>query len=243
MKKRKSKSTQTIIKTNSKSNIKKIRKKSKSFENFPIEIIEQIFLQIINHQCKRGHKWCFNENDKHRYDRNKIHFLTEVCKSWANYIYPYIWKSIELNRNLSLKEQWRTTKLMILLNNKRSIAKNYINEIYINYNFITNGIISNIVENSNINININGYILNKNTFNKEILINFYKNSNDICICCKKEPVYWNSKRYLSFCLNCLYYKYKITLSLSYMNIIEELNFLENNIFVDNLKSFLNSETF
>src|SRR5436190_1191584 len=122
MKNKKSKSTQTIIRSKiyKKNNVKKIFKKFKSFEKLPIEIIEQIFLQIINHQCKRGHKWCFNENDKHRYDRNKIQFLTEVCKSWANYIYPYIWKSIELNRNLSLKEQKRTTKLMILLNNKRS---------------------------------------------------------------------------------------------------------------------------
>ena len=118
MKNKKSKSTQTIIKSTYKkknnNNVKKICKKSKSFGKLPIEIVEQIFLQIIDHKCRQGHKWCFNENDKHRYDRNKIQFLTEVCKSWANYIYPYIWKSIELNRNLSLKEQKRTKSFVFL---------------------------------------------------------------------------------------------------------------------------------
>ena len=132
--------------------------------------------------------------------------------------------------------------MITLLNDNNSIAKNYIKEIYINHNFLTNEILSNIVKNTNINININGYILNKNNFNKESLINFYRNSNDdLCISCKREPVYWSSTYYLGFCLNCLYYKYKITLPQSYTKIIEELVLLENNIVVDQLRSFLNEE--
>jgi|SRR6185369_7654363 len=233
MKNRKSKSTQTIIKTNSKSNIKKIRKKSKSFEELPIEIIEQIFLQIIDHKCQQGHKWCFNIKTGHRYNKNRISILTNVCRSWTRLVYPHLWKTIELNRSFSLKEQKRTTKLLTLLSDDAFIAKNYINEICINYNFLTNETLSNIVKkypNTNINIKfgLNEYILNKNNFSKDLLISFYKNSNDnLCINCKKEPVYWNSTHYLGFCLNCLFYKYNITLKRPYMKIIEKLSMLEH----------------
>lgn len=232
MKNRKSKSTQTIIKSR---NIKKIRKNSKTFGNLPVEIIEQIFLQIINHKCKQGHKWCFNIKTGHRYNRNRISILTNVCRSWTRIVYPYIWKRIELNRDFTLKEQKKTVKLLELLSDDDLIACNYINEIYINHNFLTNETISNIVKKyPNININIkfglNEYILNKNNFNKDLLINFYKNSIDnLCISCKKEPVYWNSTYYLGFCLNCLFYKYNITLQQPYMKIIEKLTLLENYI--------------
>jgi len=239
----KSKKLQTI-KHKSKTNgiYKRTNNDKNYFEKLPTEIIDQIFLQIINHRCEQGHKWCFKVNNKHRYNRNRISFLTNICHSWTRYVYPYIWKRrIELNRNLSVKEQKRTMKLMVLLNNKNSIAKNYINELNINYNFITNNILSNIINNTNININISGYILNKESFNKEILIDFYKNSDDLCICCNREPVYWSKTKYLGFCLSCLYYKYKITIPRAHMEIIEELNFLENNIFVDDLRSFLNEE--
>jgi hypothetical protein len=160
MKSKKSKSkniikSKIIQKYNDK--IKKIKrdKSSNYLEKLPTEIIDQIFLQILNHKCQQGHKWCFNEYDKHRYNRKRISFLTNVCRQWTRFIYPYIWKRIELNRKFSLKEQKRTVKLLELLSDDNLIARNYINEIFINNNFLTNETISNIIKKyPNININI-----------------------------------------------------------------------------------------
>src|SRR5436190_9386624 len=109
MKNKKSKSTQTIIKSTYKkknnNNVKKICKKSKSFGKLPIEIVEQIFLQIIDHKCQQGHKWCFNIKTGHRYNKNRISILTNVCRTWTTLVYPHLWKKIELNRNFYLNEK------------------------------------------------------------------------------------------------------------------------------------------
>ena len=50
----------------------------RKYVKIPMEIIDQIFSQIINHQCEQGHKWCFDINTGHRYNRNKISFLTNM---------------------------------------------------------------------------------------------------------------------------------------------------------------------